>query len=174
MHLLLIMIILSSLLLIQHVIQLKVHIFLFNLAILTGYLWGGKTSFFNPFYSLNIWNPDAKRQLSYLMPKSSLEPKLPGCFLPLFTLGYFLTGKTKQANCELQWHACMHAQSCLTLCDPMDCNPPGSFVLRIFQARILEWGAIFSTRGSSQPGVWTCVSCVGRRLLYPMTYYVLT
>ena len=33
-------------------------------------------------------------------------------------------------------------QSCLTLRDPMDCSPPGSSVHRIFQARVLEWGAI--------------------------------
>ena len=33
-------------------------------------------------------------------------------------------------------------QSCPTLCDPMDCSPPGSFVHGIFQARVLEWGAI--------------------------------
>ena len=33
-------------------------------------------------------------------------------------------------------------QSCLTLSDPMDCSPPGSFVHGIFQARVLEWGAI--------------------------------
>ena len=33
-------------------------------------------------------------------------------------------------------------QSCLTLSDPMDCNPPGSSVHGIFQARVLEWGAI--------------------------------
>ena len=33
-------------------------------------------------------------------------------------------------------------QSCLTLCDPMDCSPPGSFVHGILQARILEWVAI--------------------------------
>ena len=36
----------------------------------------------------------------------------------------------------------MHAQSCPTLCDPMDCSPPGSSVHRISQARILEWVAI--------------------------------
>ena len=36
------------------------------------------------------------------------------------------------------------AQSCLTLSDPMDCSPPGSSVHGIFQARILEWGAIVS------------------------------
>ena len=38
--------------------------------------------------------------------------------------------------------ACMHAkllQACLTLCDPMDCSPPGSSVHGIVQARILEW-----------------------------------
>ena len=34
------------------------------------------------------------------------------------------------------------AQSCLTLCDPMDCTPPGTSVHEIFQARILEWVAI--------------------------------
>ena len=38
------------------------------------------------------------------------------------------------------------AQSCPTLSDPMDCSPPGSSVHGIFQARVLEWGAIaFST-----------------------------
>ena len=34
------------------------------------------------------------------------------------------------------------AQSCLTLSDPMDCSPPGSSIHGIFQARLLEWGAI--------------------------------
>ena len=34
------------------------------------------------------------------------------------------------------------SQSCLTLCDPMDCSPPGSSIHGIFQARVLEWGAI--------------------------------
>ena len=34
------------------------------------------------------------------------------------------------------------AQSCPTLSDPMDCHPPGSSIHGIFQARVLEWGAI--------------------------------
>ena len=38
------------------------------------------------------------------------------------------------------------AQSCLTLRDPMDCSLPGSFVHGIFQARVLEWGAIAFSR----------------------------
>ena len=40
-------------------------------------------------------------------------------------------------------------QSCLTLCDPMDCSLPGSSVHGIFQARVLEWVAISFSRGSS-------------------------
>ena len=40
-------------------------------------------------------------------------------------------------------------QSCPTLCDPVDCSPPGSSVHGILQARILEWVAISFSRGSS-------------------------
>ena len=43
------------------------------------------------------------------------------------------------------------AQSCPTLCDPMDCSPPGSSVHEIFQARLLEWVAISFPSRSSQP-----------------------
>ena len=60
-------------------------------------------------------------------------------------------------------------QSCLTLCDPADCSPPGSSVHRILQARILEWVAISFSRGSSRPRDRThvsCVSCIGRQVLY--------
>ena len=39
------------------------------------------------------------------------------------------------------------AQSCLTLCDPMDCSLPGSSVCEIFQARILEWAAVSRYKG---------------------------
>ena len=44
---------------------------------------------------------------------------------------------------------CMRAQLFLTLCDPMDCSLPGSSVCGIFQARILEWVAFTSSKGSS-------------------------
>ena len=40
------------------------------------------------------------------------------------------------------------AQLCLTLCDPVDCSPPGSSVHGILQARVLEWVAMPSSRGS--------------------------
>ena len=42
------------------------------------------------------------------------------------------------------------AQLCLTLCDPMDCSLPGSSVRGIFQARVLEWGAIAFSATVSQ------------------------
>ena len=63
---------------------------------------------------------------------------------------------------------CSVTKLCPTLCDPMDYNPPGSFVLGVLQARILEWVAISSSRGSSQPRDQTCVSwvsCIGRKVL---------
>ena len=47
------------------------------------------------------------------------------------------------------------SQSCLTLCDHMDCNPPGSSAHGIFQARILDHIAIPFSRGSSWPRDWT-------------------
>ena len=51
---------------------------------------------------------------------------------------------------------CVHAkslQSCLTLCEPVDCSPPGPSVHRILQARILEWVSMPSSKGSSDPGI---------------------
>ena len=68
---------------------------------------------------------------------------------------------------------CACAQLCPTLCDPVDCSPPGSSVHRIFQARILEWVAISLSRGSSQPRNQTCVFCTGKWILYHYTTWVI-
>ena len=54
-------------------------------------------------------------------------------------------------------------QLCPTLCDPMDCSLPDSSVHGIFQARVLEWIAISSSRGSSQPRDQTQVSHIAGR-----------
>ena len=43
------------------------------------------------------------------------------------------------------------AQSCPTLCEPMDCSPPGSSIHGIFQARVLEWVAVSFSRGKKAP-----------------------
>ena len=55
------------------------------------------------------------------------------------------------------------AQLCLTLCDPMDRNPPGSSVHGVLQARILEWVAIPFSRGSSHHRDQNQVSCIAGR-----------
>ena len=63
----------------------------------------------------------------------------------------------------------MYTQSCPTLCDPMDCSLPGFSVYGIFQARVLEWVAIFSSRGSSWARDWTyisSISCTDMLFLY--------
>ena len=60
--------------------------------------------------------------------------------------------KIKPSNTYV--HACAVAQSCPALRDPMDCGPPGSSVHGIFQARILEWVAISSSRESSLTQGW--------------------
>ena len=51
--------------------------------------------------------------------------------------------KNRNSECVL----CLVTQSCLTLCDPMDCSLLNSTVMEILQARILEWAAVPSYRG---------------------------
>ena len=60
---------------------------------------------------------------------------------------------------------CLLAQPCLTHCDPMDCSPPGSSVHGILQARTLEWVAMPSSKGSSQP---RSPALLG--ILYPLSH----
>ena len=62
---------------------------------------------------------------------------------------------------DLKWSEV--AQSCQTLCDPMDCSPPGFSIHGILQARILDWVTISFSRGSSRPRDRTHVSHVGSR-----------
>ena len=64
-------------------------------------------------------------------------------------------------------------QSCLTLSDPMDCSLPDSSIHGIFQARVLEWGAIaFSTEPLNWGGEWTnlTIASVGVRIGNTMTH----
>ena len=73
------------------------------------------------------------------------------------------------SNVEASKGVYVCTQSCLTLCNPVDCSSPVSSVQRIFQAGILEQGAISYSRGSSWLRDWACVSrisCIGRRVLY--------
>ena len=88
-----------------------------------------------------------------------------------------------KCECFVMW--CMDAQSCPTLCDPMDYSPPGFSVTGILQARILEWFAISCFRlsfwlpGDGVGTTWagrrqglnpvSCISCLGRLILHHCT-----
>ena len=75
-------------------------------------------------------------------------------------------GKKKKDCC------CLVGKSCLILCNIMDCSPTAFSVHGVFQARILEWVAIPSSRESLQPRNQThvsCLSCIGRWILYHYT-----
>ena len=90
---------------------------------------------------------------------------------------YFYTYFSKLKYCDTVDHVecivdwlCVHAwslQSCLTLCNPMDCCPPGFSVHGILQVRILEWVGMPSSRRSSWPGIKPAsMSCIDRWVLY--------
>ena len=68
-------------------------------------------------------------------------------------------------SCRAIWvvcSCCWLTKSCPTLCDPMNCNLPGSCVHGIFQARRLEWVVISFSKGSSHPEDWTHIGCIDR------------
>ena len=84
----------------------------------------------------------------------------------MFTVGNFLAVQWVKLGLSLLWIQAQSLveelrshklsmlklpQSCLTLCNPMDCSPAGSSVHGILQARILEWDATPSSRGVFQP-----------------------
>ena len=85
------------------------------------------------------------------LPTQVSNPGLSHCRQTLYHLSH--QGSLSESESEV-------AQSCPTLCDPMDGNLPGSMVHGIFQARILEWAAISFSRGSSQPRDQNRVSCI--------------
>ena len=94
--------------------------------------------------------------------RSHLGDFIPGKFPADPTAGYNLIPISWETQNESE---SLVAQSCPTLCDPMDCSPPGFSIHGIFQERILEWVAISFPRGSSQARDQTQVShIVGRRL----------
>ena len=94
--------------------------------------------------------PKLKIQLPYdpVLPMDVYSKELTsgsrgGIGTAMFTEALFTVVKMrKQSKFPLTDKCVLVSQSCLTLCDPMDCSPPGSPVHRILQARTLEWVAI--------------------------------
>ena len=118
-----------------------------------------------------IKNLKTKRKKSRLLPASP-NGRLPGPTWRMLDLNTclpqgttFLSPLTALPQHELyrKGKESEVAQSCPTLCNPMDGNLPGSAVHGIFQARILEWAAVSFSRGSSQPRDRTQVFCIADR-----------
>ena len=83
---------------------------------------------------------------------------------PAVADGFFTSWATRVVHAK-------SLHSSLDLCNPVDCSMPGSSVHRILQARILEWVAMPSSRGSSRPRDRThisCISCIGRWVFLPL------
>ena len=106
--------------------------------------------------------PTPPRHTRLLTVTAQLPAGLAG---PLLTSGSWLQSLTLQPSDPQTMlcvclSVCLSVSACLTLCDPTDCGPPGSSVHGILQARILEWVAMPSSKGSSRPRDRTCVSCI--------------
>ena len=72
-----------------------------------------------------------------------------------------LSNRNQTQNKTFCMRVCARSlQSCPTLCNPLDCSPPGLSVHGVSQARILEWVAMPFSRGSSWPRDQTCITCV--------------
>ena len=78
------------------------------------------------------------------------------------------TDPLSPSSLEVKWSE--FAQSCLTLCDPMDCSLLGSSIDGIFRAKVLEWVAISFSRGSSWPRDRTQVYLHRRQMLYHLSH----
>ena len=111
------------------------------------------------------------------LPHPGIEPMTPAL------AGTFFTTEPPGKPICIYLTCVLVAQLCLTLCNPMDCSPPGFSVYGIVQARILEWIAIPFSRGTSQPRDRTLVSCIVGRFftvwatgkstyLYTHTFYI--
>ena len=112
----------------------------------------------------NSWSSLKFMSIESAMPSSHLILCRPLLLLPPIppSITVFSNESTLRIRWPKYWSVSV-TQSCPTLCDPMDCSPPGSSVHGILQARILEWVAIPFSRGSSWTRDWTWVSFIAGR-----------
>ena len=118
--------------------------------------------------ALNPTGPSVNSQAGYRV-LDHLWFLLPSCFMFSPPASHFMpqqngTAFTLACSCL---YVRTGTQSTWLFASPMNCSLPGSSVLGILQGRTLEWVASSSSRGSSRPRDRTCISCIGRRVLYP-------
>ena len=111
--------------------------------------------------------------LRTILPTSGYYPRVSG--IPSLQLQGKIKEKKVLGRLRSEINPCTHlggglvSQLCPTLATPWSYSPPGSSVRGISEARILEWVAISSSRGSSRPKNRTlvfCVSCLSRQILF--------
>ena len=117
----------------------------------------------SPFFFLTLFQNNIKlteklqKQYEVLIPFIPVSPNV-NILSHLLCYIFFI--------CTYCCCCCLFTRLCLTLCEPMDCSLAGSSVHKVSQASILEWVAIFFSRGSSQPRDQTHGSCFVRQILY--------
>ena len=119
--------------------------------------------------------PDSKDSSEYWIGYNYKISELSAQYIVIFLFLCVCVCVSVSVHVCMSMHSC--GQSCLSLCNPVNCSPRGSFIYGISQARILEWVAISYSRGSSQHRDWTCVSwvsCIGWKILYHWTTWEAT
>ena len=122
-------------------------------------------------FVVKLKKPCSKGESLHILGKQSQNGDKAGGLTKTLQMSFSKQPFKRSLIWKLNWGVCVSVQLCLMLWDPMDYSSPGSSVHRIFQARILEKVAIFSSRGSPQPRHRThtsCVSCIGRQILYQL------
>ena len=117
-----------------------------------------------PYLGLDCWGSFAPNSVHGFILKAWIIFKLSKGFLVI----QFVRRKVWNARQTLNFVcACSPMlRQCLTFCNPKDCSPPDFSLCGISQARTLEWVTTSSSRGSSQPRDQTCVSYIGKWILY--------
>ena len=110
------------------------------------------------------WEPQVGRAWAFCVPANK-GPSFPEWHALLLQMENYFPFPLSQPLC-----VCVCVLSHSDSLRPVDCSPPGSSVHGIFQVRMLEWVAIFFSRGSSQPRERTFISCVGRQILYHLSH----
>ena len=141
------------------------YFFLWTLSKWTASSHSLKASYCHRYLYISFW---LHGTIPHWLP-SDCEVQLPDCLHGKQTtypngLQSWYSHLASEAGSILPLASMQHA--CQILCDPMDHRRPGSSVHWILQARILEWLAMLSSRVSSWPRDWTCISyivCISRR-----------
>ena len=127
--------------------------------------WGnGRHLFTRLQFLLRHHVEQVKTTLKFYLLPSNFSPQIIKLHINLYDNSWFKDSLEAFSPCAIQsvlisYLFYTYLLSGSVVSDPLDCSLPDSSLHGIFQARILEWVAISSSRGSSWPRDWACVSC---------------